>query len=107
MSATYNNLRFWRGRPCVYFLATPCKRFVKIGYTGHLEDRLRSLRNTSPLQLELLGAIDGTESDEKDFHAVHRERRLHGEWFMSDEEFAAMLECIAGLHEMDRRRGAS
>lgn len=106
MTSAHNDPRYWRGRPCMYFLATPARDIAKIGFTGHLEERLEALRRSSPVPLDFLGAIDASREDELEMHEAHRERRLHGEWFRSDPDFACYLECVAGLwalEQMDSR----
>lgn len=100
MRATYEDPKSWRGRPCMYFVATQSRDIVKIGFTGNLEERLEALRRNSPVPLDFLGAIDASREDERAMHEAHHERRLHGEWFRSDVEFAAYLECVAGLWEL-------
>lgn len=70
--------------PTVYFVGSE-EGPVKIGFTTELPNRLRSLRNSSPVPLKLLASIPGTRETEKEYHCRFSGYRLHGEWFERSE----------------------
>lgn len=66
----------------VYFIR--CGRNVKIGRTTteRFEDRLRELQCGNPVELEVLGTIDGADSWlEAALHRQLARERVRGEWF--------------------------
>lgn len=67
---------------------------IKIGSTGDLTKRLRSLRLVSPV--EVLATHAGGYAAEKAMHRRFREHRLDGEWFAPA---ARLLDHIALLGE--------
>ncbi|MDF0490028.1 GIY-YIG nuclease family protein [Sphingomonas sp. H39-1-10] len=54
---------------------------IKIGYSGKLFQRLRALKNSSPVPVRLLAATPGSRAAERRYHERFAEYRLHGEWF--------------------------
>lgn len=68
---------------------------IKIGTTGRLEWRLRSLRGQSPVPLELLGSVPGNRADEHEFHRRFAEHRLHGEWFDPHPDILVEIERLS------------
>jgi hypothetical protein len=75
---------------CVYFLAGA--GLIKIGVTSNLTSRLRAIRNSSPVPLELIGSLDkqGTFR-EMQLHGRFASLRRHGEWFEDDGSIRAYL----------------
>lgn len=67
---------------------------IKIGLTSDLSRRLASMETTIPEGIDLLVAIDGGEPVEAHFHALFRDSRVSGEWFVPS---ADLLACIDGL----------
>ncbi|TIU70598.1 MAG: GIY-YIG nuclease family protein [Mesorhizobium sp.] len=76
--------------------------FVKIGFAKEVADRLPRLQTGSPVKLELLMAIEGKASLERDFHRKFASLRAHGEWFKLDGALSAYLDrfCLRQAREM-------
>jgi hypothetical protein len=79
----------------VYFVATECRRFVKIGRTRNLERRLRSLRSSSPVPLVMLKVLPGHHRTEQVYHDTFHVNRLNGEWFAADAGMLAFIDQLA------------
>lgn len=54
---------------------------VKVGYSVNPTARVAELQTGNPRELVLLGAIEGTEADERDLHERYVADNLIGEWF--------------------------
>jgi len=66
----------------IYFLsAAQNQDLIKIGYTTNLESRLRSLRTSSPDELQIHLVIPGCREDEKNLHRQFSSLRVRREWF--------------------------
>jgi hypothetical protein len=67
----------------IYFIKSG--EFVKI---GHCERdpirRLEKLQIGNPVTLELIGVMQGSRSDERDWHWRFDKKRVRGEWFRLD-----------------------
>jgi len=65
---------------------------VKIGYTRYNpQTRLGALQCGSPVPLELIAYIDGTQELERAFHGAFAELRSHGEWFYVEHKLRDFL----------------
>lgn len=62
---------------------------VKVGRTGDVDSRLRSLMTGCPLELVVRGVIKGDK--EREIHERLQASRVHGEWFDADEQTVAVL----------------
>ncbi|RUW04012.1 MAG: GIY-YIG nuclease family protein [Mesorhizobium sp.] len=84
----------------IYFVRAG--EFVKIGFAKEVADRLPRLQTGSPVKLELLMAIEGKASLERDFHRKFASLRAHGEWFTLDGALSAYLDrfCLRQQREM-------
>lgn len=80
----------------VYFILDAGARLVKIGRTGDLNGRLRSLGRGRPGRLVLLGAL-AEDMREGDWHHRFRAGRVEGEWFALTPEIAAEIRARFGL----------
>ena len=78
----------------VYFVATECRQFVKIGRTGQLEARLKALRNSCPLRLDVLKVLPGRQVTERVYHETFSDSRIHGEWFRADDEMLKFIDQL-------------
>lgn len=70
-------------RGVVYFLEAVGTDRVKIGWSTALASRLPSIRCGCPVELRLLGTINGVFEDEGRTHALFAEARIwpNAEWF--------------------------
>jgi hypothetical protein len=92
----------------IYFIATNDLRYVKIGYTGGTaESRIGALQTGCPMPLIALREIEGTEQDERRWHAAWEMSRCRpgGEWFHLTDELQAAIE--SGEHDSMTTEDAS
>lgn len=72
----------WADDGCVYFIAAPEVKRVKIGFSlGHPDERLAGLQTGSPVDLVPLGIVLGGLTVERKLHQRFAELRVRGEWF--------------------------
>lgn len=79
----------------VYFITD--KENIKIGYTKqNPEKRLHQLNTGSPIQLYLLGYIEGDKNKEKELHRKFNKYRIrqNGEWFYGNEEIIDYINMV-------------
>lgn len=80
----------------IYFVASPAANSVKIGFTKNaVERRLSAIRMYSPLPLELVGTIPGSQAVEAALHAKFRSNHLHNEWFVLEGPLRRFLGALA------------
>jgi hypothetical protein len=89
----------------VYFLAGA--GLIKIGVTTNPTSRIRSIRNSSPVALELLGLHEATLLFEMLMHQKFEHLRRHGEWFEDTPELRETIDAILNGLPYDLRPGAS
>jgi Meiotically up-regulated gene 113 len=80
----------------VYFLRAG--ELVKIGFSSSMRgvrQRHSTILTSSPLPVELLGAVEGTEADEKRWHQRFAAQRAKGEWFTASPELLTAIEDVA------------
>lgn len=67
---------------------------IKIGFTTDVAARLRKLRNSSPVPLELLHVISSEDAPDLEamVHGMFAAHRRHGEWFTATEELRAFIQ---------------
>lgn len=87
--------------PRVYFVQARDGGAIKIGHTIDLEQRFRALQTGSPVDLVLLGSVEGDGKLEKELHYDLRADRVRGEWFRPSE---AVLARMAQLGVAEGRR---
>jgi len=80
--------------PCVYFVR--CQQFVKIGWAGHLRDRLRGVQTFMPWTLEVLyehrcESEAEAKAVEVKAHADLSDHRFRGEWFYDTPAIQAYI----------------
>ena len=68
----------------LYFLAGA--GLIKIGITTNLVSRIRAIRNSSPIPLELLATKPSNGLEEMRAHEKFKHLRRHGEWFEDNGE---------------------
>lgn len=66
----------------IYFIQAQDNGPIKIGFTAHNpRKRMVKIQSDCPWPVSLLGAIEGTVSQEKQIHLVLARWRTQGEWF--------------------------
>jgi hypothetical protein len=74
---------------------------IKIGHAGsasRARARFNAIRDASPVEVELLGVIDGSRDDEQELHRRFAGSRLHGEWFMATPELLSVAATSGPLN---------
>jgi hypothetical protein len=77
----------------IYFLRHA--DLIKIGFTSHLQTRMKSILTAVPGGAELLGHMPGERDVESHFHAVFAADRFSGEWFAVSDRLLAVIDAIA------------
>jgi hypothetical protein len=91
--ARFGQKRLCEADGCVmYFLAGA--GLIKIGISTGLTSRLRAIRNSSPVPLELLATLPSNNVHEGFTHDQFAHLRKHGEWFTDDGEIRAHIENL-------------
>lgn len=87
-----------------YVYAVLCRELntVKIGFSLNPERRLKSLQDSSPARLELLGYCEGSMATEKRAHLELSNARKTGEWFFLTPEVTALVEQIVSQSNLAR-----
>lgn len=70
----------------VYFVYAKAVNLIKIGRSAEPERRLDELRLLSPVELEIIGLVDGGSRREAELHQKFARYRSHGEWFYATPE---------------------
>lgn len=78
----------------VYFIQADGSGSIKIGYTKHLNSRVKGLQTSSPVPLKLITSMKGGRSIERALHARFSDLRIRGEWFRPDPELLKYIEEI-------------
>lgn len=89
----------------VYFLAGA--GLIKIGVTTNPTSRVRAIRNSSPVPLELLGLHKADMLFEMFMHQRFAHLRRHGEWFEDAPELREVIDAILNGHPFDLHPGAA
>ena len=63
----------------IYFVR--CGAFVKIGHSGSVAFRMKTMRTGNPYELELLALLRGHEETERALHEMFRRQHHRDEWF--------------------------
>jgi hypothetical protein len=91
--------RFSRNSICdttkcsLYFLAGA--GLIKIGITTNLTSRIRAIRNSSPVPIEVLAIIRNAGNVEEGFmHGRFADLRRHGEWFEDEGSIREHIERL-------------
>jgi len=70
----------------IYFVLGEKTRKIKIGYTANfMEERMRSLRSSSPDKLIFLGGMAGDRHLERTIQEKFKMHKSHGEWFYEND----------------------
>lgn len=73
----------------IYFITDG--KFVKIGISNDVNQRLKALQTANPRQLELLYSIKGDSLLEESLHGIFTNSRVKGEWFELDESIYSFI----------------
>ena len=88
------------GEPSEGFIyVMECAGYYKIGWTASSpRKRLLGVQVGSPLQVELVGVVEGSQANEAEWHQVFRDKRVRGEWFaLTDEDVSCILHESLGI----------
>lgn len=77
----------------VYFIQQ-ASGSIKIGYSAYPDQRLKSLRTSSPEPMTLLAMTCGSRTTERRYHDRFSSHRLEGEWFYPHPEILAEIETL-------------
>lgn len=76
----------------IYFVRTlEGSPMVKIGFSIDPLSRINAIQMNSPVELELIGRLQGTRRVEGEIHRYFKKERCHGEWFIASDR---LLEFI-------------
>lgn len=80
-------------RAGVYFILAEEVNRVKIGYTGHIKDRLSNMQKDSPVKLQLYYFLDNWDEElEQLLHRYFSKYHFKGEWFEFSDEMKKFFE---------------
>lgn len=94
----------------VYAILNKANGAIKIGYTTNVQSRMRQLSAPSasagyPVDLELLGSVEGDRSHETAAHKRLSDTENNGEWFyISKKQAAATLRELEAKNQAGLRR---
>lgn len=85
-----------------YIYVMECAGFYKIGWTtSSPRKRLLAVQVGSPLPVTLVGAIEGSQMVEAEWHEAFRGKRVRGEWFdLTAADIARILHEDDGLDQL-------
>lgn len=66
----------------IYFIKSG--KYVKIGKTNNLDQRVKQLQTASPYPLKVLAVMDWANSAESILHELYKTQKATGEWFLYD-----------------------
>jgi hypothetical protein len=80
---------------CVYFIRVAGSKYVKVGYTGQMEQRLANLQVANPntLQVEFQMITPHYKKLEKIIHCHLSMCKIRGEWFELEQSFD-YIQCV-------------
>lgn len=91
----------YRGAGGLIYVAE-CNGLYKVGYSAKVTERMRSLQTANAHTVTLVGTIEGSLSDEAQWHWLLAKSRVRGEWFrLTPDEVALILgmDDVSGLTE--------
>jgi hypothetical protein len=79
---------------CVYFVGNREYKWVKIGRSTNVANRLPALQTGSPCILEILGYIATSDSikEERKIQRMFSRYKMHHEWFVLSEEILQYID---------------
>jgi hypothetical protein len=78
----------------VYFFQIRNDGPIKIGSSRNPENRLKSLNQSSPYQMRMLGTIEATNGEEGKMHKRFSKYRIRGEWFHPAKELIEYVKTL-------------
>ena len=82
-----------RAAKYLYFIR--CGRFVKIGVSKNVKDRIQDIQTHAPEPLELIACFPSMGNRELEFHKLFSHLRSSGEWFSYTDEIKKTIESLA------------
>ena len=95
--------------PCVYVLACNDFKYLKIGMTKNLKQRMSNLQSGCPFDLFLFLTIRTNQPREVETY-LHNELsrfRVRGEWYSLNDEQLLFLEKFSRNRNLETRKGAN
>lgn len=91
--------------PSVYALATHDLKFIKLGFSTYLKQRIRNIQSACPFEIFLWLMIKTPEPREveADLHKLMRHCRLRGEWFCPSTEDLDVLQKYFAMTNQNLR----
>ena len=68
--------------------------YIKIGFTTRIKQRLYDLQVSCPVKLEILGLINGSLENEKQYHNKFKHISISGEWFTYTKELENYIDLL-------------
>ncbi len=77
----------------IYFIKTSDDKFVKIGYTQNISNRISQLQTSSPSKLELIFSLEGDQKLEEELHKRYQDYKTdaNNEWFHYTGELSRFI----------------
>lgn len=81
---------------CAYLIGSRDLKYVKIGYSRKLTDRITAIQNSCPFDIEILAIVTSHKprKTEKKLHYKFSGYKIRGEWFNLTEEIEAFIEEV-------------
>lgn len=87
----------------VYFISAPSCGLIKIGHSKNVRKRLQGLKAMSPVDLVLIGEIEGARPLERQLHSFLIDHHHRDEWFRASVPVAQVIsQLLRGTFDMTR-----
>ena len=90
--------------PHVYFVQGEFTGLIKIGFTNNPKKRWTELGAQASEPIRFLATLKGDMDDEKKLHLRFKQARVHGEWFLPNEELLRFINSICDSEIPEVRR---
>jgi len=77
----------------VYFVQAETGQ-IKIGFSCNMPSRLRQLRTACPVELKLLGVVEGNKAKERVLQEQFYQYNIRGEWFNPSPELCSAIKNL-------------
>ncbi|MEL6758193.1 MAG: GIY-YIG nuclease family protein [Pseudomonadota bacterium] len=81
-----------------FIYAIRSRKWVKIGFTNNVKQRLSTIQTCNPTKVHLEGYVIGTNEEERQIQWVLNHTRTRGEWF---QYVGFTVEIVAKIRELD------